>query len=124
MPGAEVTEDSVGMLRQLLLFPSLHDLSSFSHYFFSWAIGIFHGSSGFPGVENWKPKAFLMYVKDWSIILCGHGLHKSSNYGRLVHWGRATFGDKLPQSATSATLPLVSNILSTFLGYFCNKDFR
>jgi len=54
-------EDSVGMLRQLLLF-SLRDLSTFSHYFFSWAIGTFHGSSGFPRVENWKPKAFLMYM--------------------------------------------------------------
>lgn len=53
-------EDSVGMLRQLLLFPSLRDLSAFSHYFFSWAIGTFHGSSGFLRVENWKPKAFLM----------------------------------------------------------------
>ena len=112
----------------------LRDLSTFSHYFFSWAIGTFHGSSGFPRVENWKPKAFFfffltksflnVYVKNWSIILCGHGLHKSSSYGRLVHLERATFGDKLPQSATSGTLPLVSNSLSTFLGYFCNKDLR
>lgn len=127
-------EDSVGMLRQLLLFSYYVILAHFHIISSAGQLVPFMVAQGSRELKigNQKlsfffflTKSFLnVYVKNWSIILCGHGLHKSSSYGRLVHLERATFGDKLPQSATSGTLPLVSNSLSTFLGYFCNKDLR
>lgn len=57
----DVMDDSFRMLRQLLLFPSIHGLRAFTYCGSSGVTGTLHGGSGLPRAENWKPKDFLMY---------------------------------------------------------------